>query len=445
MKRNLSKDVQQIILDFIGITDYSKGDYCRLSNQKGKRCKTKPMSGFRFCRTHQKIWKDITNHDGFKKIVIDCCRAFTKKGKKCKIKAISGFIFCGKHKQLIQKLANGDGFKEIAIAYLLMVYKGPNRKKISSKGIDITKKVKEAPLWVGKCNNDFFFTTQYCYRRKGHKQIKGFCICPWCIEEYFKIYNRYQDRILMIRNSMETSSYPFKSYIDLFNNNVVKIDETAREIQAKKYSFRGRKMYDRKSWSYGLIIPTERLIHQYRHTGYFVNGSTANPLSSRFKINPLSMVKRSYLECASNIESGFKENGIAETQYVYEQNHNRHDVYSINYRRLKKTSPLVALSSYEIVKIVLLKKLLLNLVVFSPKDKGLVPEKEEVIRIELPEEVIRLICSFFYKKKTFKKSFLHKKRIFYWRFDNKKNRRIKVDEFLQPIYPKQYELNLDWM
>ena len=27
----------------------------------------------------------------------------------------------------------------------------------------------------------------------------------------------------MIRNSMETSSYPFKSYIDLFNNNVVRI------------------------------------------------------------------------------------------------------------------------------------------------------------------------------------------------------------------------------
>ena len=53
-------------------------------------------------------------------------------------------------------LTGRTDFLDIAIAYILMVYKGPNRKKISSKGIDITKKVKEAPLWVGKCNNDFF-------------------------------------------------------------------------------------------------------------------------------------------------------------------------------------------------------------------------------------------------------------------------------------------------
>ena len=441
MKRNLSKDVQQIILDFIGITDYSKGDYCRLSNQKGRRCKTKPMSGFRFCRTHQKIWKDITNRDGFKKIAIDCCRAFTKKGKKCKIKAISGFIFCGKHKQLIQKLANGDGFKEIAIAYLLMCYKGPNRKKISSKGIDITKKVKEAPLWVGRCNNDFFFTTRYCWKEDERRKLKGFCICPWCIEEYFKFFPRYQDRILMIKNCMEINSYPFKSYIELFNNNIVKIDETAREIKAKRYSYyRGKT----KPWSYGEIIPTKRLINQYYPIDG-LNGSTTNPLSARYKINPLSMVKRSYFDCANNTKLGFKENGfddIIETQYIYETEYNKIDTRSRNYFRLKKNRYLVSFSSYEVAKIGLIKKLLLNLVVFSPKGKGLVPEKDEVIRIELPDDIIRLICSFFYDKKTFKKSFLKKKRIFYWRFDNKKNKYMKVDDFLQPIYPIRW--GWDW-
>ena len=64
----------------------------------------------------------------------DCtkgCHAFTTKGKRCKTKPAGDFIFCRKHRNLIQKLSNGDDIKDIAIAYLLMVYKGSNRKKIT--------------------------------------------------------------------------------------------------------------------------------------------------------------------------------------------------------------------------------------------------------------------------------------------------------------------------
>ena len=83
MKLHLSEDVQKIIIDFIGI-----------------------------------------NYD-----CTEGCRAFTKKGKECKTKPTGNFIFCTKHRKLIQKLANGNDIKDIAISYLLMVYKGPNRKK----------------------------------------------------------------------------------------------------------------------------------------------------------------------------------------------------------------------------------------------------------------------------------------------------------------------------
>ena len=68
--------------------------------------------------------------------------------------------FCTNHRKLIQKLANDNDIKDIAISYLLMVYKGPNRKKITSNGI-ITKKVQEIPTWVGgnSCSEDFLQQT----------------------------------------------------------------------------------------------------------------------------------------------------------------------------------------------------------------------------------------------------------------------------------------------
>ena len=121
MKIHLSEDVQKIIIDFIG-----------------------------------------TNYDCTRG-----CHAFTKKGKKCKTKPVGDFIFCRKHRNLIKVLSNGDSIKEIAIAYLLMVYKGPNRKKITSNGI-ISKKVQEVPKWVGgdnSCSPFCFYEKKRLHRR----------------------------------------------------------------------------------------------------------------------------------------------------------------------------------------------------------------------------------------------------------------------------------------
>jgi len=136
-----------------------------------------------------------------------------------------------------------------------------------------------------------------------------------------------------------------------------------------------------------------------------------------------SIINTSYTKCANNTK--FK------TQYMKDRTHG----WSGNYHRLQNTCSLVALSSYEIAKIRFSRLLLLNLVVFSPKGEGLEPDEEQVIRIELPKDVIRLICSFFYEKSfIFKKSFITKKRIQFWKLvDPKRNFWIKEDEEGNPI------------
>ena len=54
----------------------------------------------------------------------------------------------------------------------------------------------------------------------------------------------------------------------------------------------------------------------------------------------------------------------------------------------------------------------------------------------LPGDIIRLICSFFYEKMSFYKSFLHKKRIQFWKLvDQRRNFWIKIDEEGNPIRP----------
>ena len=180
-------------------------------------------------------------------------------------------------------------------------------------------------------------------------------------------------------------------------------------------------------------IPKKRLLNQFGYLDYF----DGTPTILCYEKNPLkSIIKTSYTKCANNTKSGFKENGfdgIVETQYMKE----RTNAWSANYHRLQNTCPLVALSSYETAKIGFSRLLLLNLVVLVRVDgKGLVPDKEEVIRIELPDDIIRYICSFFYDKKTFKKSFLRKKRIQFWKLvDPKRNFWIKTDEEGNPIRP----------
>lgn len=359
---------------------------------------------------------------GVQKIIIDfigtnydCtrgCHAFTKKGKKCKTKPVSDFIFCRKHRKLIKDLSNGDSIKDIAIAYLLMVYKGPNRKKITSNGI-ISKKVQEVPKWVGGDNS----CSPFCFYQKklGRNKKTGYCACPWCIEQYFKFFPRYSDRIVRIRKMIHSNSYPYNSTIDLFNNNVVRINKTIQKKNKKKsVGFWRHKM-----------IPKKKLLNQFGYLDYF----DGTPTILCCEKSPLkSIINTSYTKCANNTKSGFKENGfdgIVETQYMKDTR----DGWSANYHRLQNTCPLVVVSSYEIAKIRFSKKLLLNLVVFSGIGKGLVPEKEEVIRIELPDDIIRYICSFFYEKSIFKKSFLRKKRIQFWKLvDPKRNFWAKVNE-----------------
>ena len=318
----------------------------------------------------------------------DCtkgCHAFTKNGKRCKTKPAGDFIFCRKHRNLIKVLSNGDDIKDIAIAYLLMVYKGSNRKKITSNGI-ISKKVQEVPMWVGRssCVSDsWFYETRY--RRK--KKV-GYCICPWCIEQYFKFFPRYLDRIISIRKIIDNDNYPYNSIIDLFNNNVVRINETIKK-KSKKKSI---------DFWYSTMIPKKRLLNQF-------NGKYFLPLSS----NPIKIIENSYTECANNTKSVFKANGfddIVKTQYM-----KSNSSWSGNAHRLENTCHLVALSSYEMTNIVVFKKIIKNYI------------------IELPDDIINHICSFFHDKKTFKKTFLRKKRTQFWELvDPKRNFWAKVNE-----------------
>ena len=352
MSRKLTEDVQNIILNFLGIIDYS-------------------MTG--------------------------CCHAFTKKGKRCKSKPASDFVFCRKHKDVIRKLSNGDDLKEIAIAYLLIVYKGPNRKKITSNGI-ICKKVQEVPVWVGGlnsgCNIDYFYKKRIYEGYKKSRCKRGYCICPWCIEQYFKFFNRYSDRIIKIRQMIHYNSYPYNSTIDLFNNNVVRINETIKKKNKdKSVGFWRHKM-----------IPKKRLLNQFNFWNHFDNGTATTFYCGEFPLKYI--VSKSYTECANNTKF--------ETQYMKGGG----PKWSGNYHRLQNTCPLVAFSSYEMINIVLFKKIIKN------------------YRIELPETLIRYICSYFYEKSIFKKSFLHKKRILYWKLvDKDRNFWIKVDENGEPIRP----------
>ena len=87
------------------------------------------MSGFLSNDIHNIIEGFLGIRINYKYYKKGWCHAFTKKGHTCKTKTGGRFIFCKKHQNLIRKLGNGNEFKEIAIAYLLRVYRGPNRKR----------------------------------------------------------------------------------------------------------------------------------------------------------------------------------------------------------------------------------------------------------------------------------------------------------------------------
>ena len=364
MSRQVGEDVQKIIIDFIGI------NYCTCT------------------------------HCG------RGCRAFTKKGKECKTKPTGGFIFCTQHRKLIRKLANDNDIKDIAISYLLMVYKGPNRKKITSNGIT-TKKVQEVPIWVGgnSCSEDFFYNKRqlraYNDELESRTKKRGYCICPWCIEQYFKFFNRYSDRIIKIRKMIHLNSYPYNSTIDLFNNNVVRINETIqKKNKDKSVGFWRHKM-----------IPKKRLLNQFNSWNDCNDGTPTMFCCEKYPLKYI--VSKSYTECANNTKF--------ETQYMKGGG----SKWSGNYHRLQNTSPLVALSSYEIAKIGLIREILLKKIVLTGNGLEL-----------LPGDIIRLICSFFYEKMSFYKSFLHKKRIQFWKLvDQRRNFWIKIDEEGNPIRP----------
>jgi len=333
------------------------------------------------------VQKIILNFIGFFGPFGEGCHSYTNKGIKCKSKTAGNCVFCRKHKNLIKKLANGDDFKYIAIAYLLLCYKGPNRKKITSNGI-ISKKIKEVPLWIGRSScsvsDSWFYETRY--RRK--KKV-GYCMCPWCIEQYFKFFNRYSDRIISIRKIIDNDNYPYNSIIDLFNNNIIKINETIKKKRKKKSI----------DFWYSTMIPKKRLLNQF-------NGNYFLPLSS----NPIKIIENSYSECANNTKSVFKANGfddIVKTQYM-----KSNSAWSGNAHRLENTCHLVSLSSYEMINIVVFKKII----------------NDYLLEI-LDEDVIGYILSFLLEKKRFKKSFLRKKRINFWKLvDPKRNFWVKVNE-----------------
>jgi len=307
------------------------------------------MSGFLSEDVHTIIENFLGIHPPYKK---GYCHAISKKGYSCATKTINRFMFCKKHQNFIQKLGNGNELKEIAIAYLLRVYKGPNRKKITSKGIDISKRVQEIPIWVHLCSNYYHITTEYNVEKQIYfekRNDKIYCMCPWCIEQYFKFYNKYVDRIIAIKRLIDENSYPYNSIIELFNNNVLKINKS---LKKKKMSPWKNRLIDR-------IIPKKRMIYQYFNDDY-----------NKYLINKFKIVERSINKREDQCENGMWYKSI------------RYRLFRISWKS--------SIAHYEIVKLLTFK---------------------ECVKKSFPDKVIKNVFSFFYGKKSFPKSFLWRKRI----------------------------------
>lgn len=254
------------------------------------------------------------------------CHAYDKKGR-CGCETVNN-IFCKKHIEILKIITNNNDIKYIAFSYLLLSFRGP-RDKI--------------PLWLGKkycCPGPSWYYPIYNWDKN-----KGYCICPWCIEQYFKFFNKFVGRIAKIKKIMNKNKYPYNSIIDLFNNNVLKINKAIKK-KGWKTSL--------KNEGYGTILPKKKIL--YYHGGRF--------------------------------------DGL-----------HHYPPYPANIR--------LALSSYEMVNVVLLKKILKN------------------YTIKLPNDVTKNIMSFIYDKKTFKRTFLYKRRNVFWRLDG--DYWMKVNEHGNPI------------
>ena len=129
------------------------------------------------------------------------------------------------------------------------------------------------------------------------------------------------------------NSYPYNSIIDLFNNNVVRINETIQKKIKQISRFLRHKM-----------IPKKRLLNQFNSWSHCDDGTPTMFYCGKYPLKYI--VSKSYTECANNTKF--------ETQYMK----NGGSKWSGNYHRLQNTSPLVALSSYEIAKIGLMRNII---------------------------------------------------------------------------------------
>ena len=325
------------------------------------------MSGFLSNDIHNIIEGFLGIRINYKYYKKGWCHAFTKKGHICKTKTGGSFIFCKKHQNLIRKLGNGNEFKEIAIAYLLRVYRGPNRKKITLDGIDISKRVQEIPIWVHICPNYFFITTEYNVKKELYFEkkvrrhsLRIYCMCPWCIEQYFKFYNKYVDRIIMIKRMIDENSYPYNSIIELFNNNILKINESIKKQKKSKW----------KNYLIDRIIPKKRLLYQYLNE------------YSEYPRDKFDIVLRSFLKREKQLD-------ISNRMY------SKYVRYRLSFNSYKGS-----IAHYEIVKLLTFK---------------------ECVKKSLPDKIIKNIFSYFYGKKSFSKSFLYRKRIIYFKLPDNWN------------------------
>ena len=290
------------------------------------------------------------------------CHAYGKKGR-CGCETVNN-IFCKKHIEILKIITNDNDVKYIAFSYLLLSFRGPESK---------------IPKWLGKkhcCPGPSWY-----YPSNNWDKNQGYCICPWCIKQYFKFFDKFVGRIAKIKKIMDNHKYPYNSIIDLFNNNVLKINKAIKK-KGWKTSL--------KNEGYNTILPKKKLIYHYGSR--FFGNCPQYP-------DPISIIENSIWSFNEYRNENFNQNGF--------------NTVSLKCPPCYTSYRLIALCNYEMINVVLFKKILKN------------------YTIKLPDDLTKNIMSFIYDKKTFKKSFLYKRRIHFWKSDN--DSWMKVNEHGDPI------------